>query len=201
MFQKKKKEVEPEQLSEKDIKNLKEKLVKDKKTEQTDDLSIKDLKISELLPQNYNNVIVTIFEGYHTLQLPSDMEKGKFKTWRKSAGGMFGRDVLAFSRGKKHGKYLLLKGKGERKIVRLIEDDELYLFKHLRLVKGIVKDKPYMLLRNLTDDEKLTGTVRYIKQNSEHEKLDETISVEPPLIEKDENDYDSPATSVSLFDE
>jgi hypothetical protein len=200
MFQKKvKEEEEPTSLTEKEIKSLKDKLTE--KSENLDDLKIKDLKMNDLIPQVYNNVVITIMDGYSTLDLPYGMDRGKFKTFQKSAGGAFHRDVLNFSRGKKHGKYLLVEGKNERKIVRLIEDEELTAFKSLRLVKGILKDKPYMVLKNLMPDEKLTGVGRYIKENSEHDEVEETININIPVINSEDDDFESHTSSVSLFDE
>lgn len=199
MFQKKKKEEEPIQLTEKEIQEIKKKLT-DKQND-PENLEVKDLDISQLVPQFYNDVVISIFEGYHTLFLPSNMEKGKFRTFRRSAGGIFSKDVLNFSREKDHGKYLLLEGKGERKIVRLIEDEELTMFKHLKLVKGILKDKPYMILKNLDEKEKLSSTGRYIKENSELEEVEETINIEPHVIAEEDDEYNSNTSSVSLFDE
>lgn len=199
MFQKKKKEEEQVQLTEKEIQDLKKKL--NSKETDIDAINVTDLKMSDIIPQSYNDVIVNIIDGYHTLYLPEGMEKGKFRTWRRSAGGMYSKDVLAFSRGKEHGKYVLIEKKGERKIVRLIEDEELSLFKHLKLVKGIVKDKPYMIFKNLQENEKLTSTVRYIKENSEHKEGEEVINIVTQINENDDDDYDTNTSSVSLFDE
>jgi hypothetical protein len=199
MFQKKIEEEKVQELTEKEIQKLKEKLGKN--DDELDDIKIKDLKISDIIPQSYNDVIITIMDGYHTLHLPPTMEKGKFKTWRKSAGGMFSKDVLNFSRKKEHGKYVLIEGRGERKIVRLIEDEELNEFKHFKLVKGIVKDKPYMILKKLSPGEKLTNTRRYIKENSEHVEIEETINITPQMLSNSDDDYDTNVSSVSLFDE
>jgi len=130
------------------------------------------------------------------------MDGPKFKTFRKSNGGVFNRDVLAYKRGKEYGKYVLIEGNRERKIVRLIEDEELLLFQTLRLVKGIVKDKPYMLLRKLGEKEKLTSSGRYIeKENSEHDIEVEPMVITPQVIAGDDEDIDITTTSVSLFDE
>jgi len=85
--------------------------------------------------------------------------------------------------------------------VRLIEDEELTAFKSLRLVKGILKDKPYMVLKNLMPDEKLTGVGRYIKENSEHDEVEETININIPVINSEDDDFESHTSSVSLFDE
>lgn len=199
MFQQNNKEEEIVRLSEKEIQTYKKKIAK--KQNDPDNLEIKDLKINEIIPQVYNNVIITIFEGYHTLFLPDGMDKHKFKTFKKSPGGIFSKDVLNFSRGKKQGQYLLLSVEGQRKIIRLVENDEISMFKHLKLIKGILKDTPYMILRELEENDNLTNSLRYIKENSEHEEIDEVISITPQISSSVDDDCDSPISSVSLFDE
>jgi len=90
MFQKKvKEEEEPTSLTEKEIKSLKDKLTE--KSENLDDLKIKDLKMNDLIPQVYNNVVITIMDGYSTLDLPYGMDRGKFKTFQKSRKVPFSR--------------------------------------------------------------------------------------------------------------
>ena len=199
MFQKKKVESVPEPLTEKEIQKIKDKL---NEKEDLSDLKIKDLKIEELFPQFVNNVTVTIENGRQTLYLPEGMDKGKFKTFRKSKGGMFAKDVMNFGRGNEHGKYVLIEGKGERKIVRLIEDEELFLFQTFKLVSGIIKDKPFMLLKNLQDGQNYTSSGRYIEKiNSEELENEETMNVNPQVTAELEDDHDSTGSSVSLFDE
>lgn len=199
MFQKKKvEEIELAPLTEKEIKTLKDKLT-DK--EEFDNLNIKDLDIKDLIPQSINAVIVNKLNDKHCLILPDNMDGGKFKTWRKSRGGMFNKDVLNYLRRNEHGKYILIEGNGERKIVRLIEDDELLLFQTLRLIKGIVKDKPYMLLRNLNPGEKLTCDGRYIEKDSEHKEEIGSMNIVPQVKVEDDDDHDPITSSVSLFDE
>lgn len=169
--------------------------------EKLDNLDIKDLDIKDIIPQSFNGTIVTVMNDKHTLQLPIGMDGPKFKTFRKSNGGVFNRDVLAWKRGKEHGKYVFIEGNGERKIVRIIEDDEMLFFQSLKLIKGIVKDKPYMLLRNLKPGDKLTSTGEYIvKENSEHE-IEVPEMIVTPQVKVEDDDHDVPTTSVSLFDE
>jgi len=185
-------------LTEKDIQTIKEKLTE---KEKLDNLDIKDLDMKDLVPQSFNGTVVFVLDDKHVIFLPVGMDGPKFKTFRKSNGGVFNRDVLAWKRGKEHGKYLLIEGHGERKIVRLIEDEELLLFKTLKLIKGIVKDKPYMLVRNLEFGGKLTSDGRYIeKENSEHDD-DVPEMVVTPQVKVVEEDHDVATTSVSLFDE
>jgi len=197
MFQKKVVIPEPIPLTAKDIKNLKTKL---SEKEDLSELKIKDLDMSDLLPQSLNGVIILEHEGRHCLDMPFMMDGAKFKTWRKSKGGLFNLDAIKYLRGHEYGKYLLIEGSGKRKIVRLIEDEELLMFKTLKLLNGMVKDKPFMLVKNLAPGEKLTTSERYIKKNSEHEEVEDEMKIQPTVI-KPEADHESNTTSVSLFDE
>jgi len=169
--------------------------------ENLENLNIKDLDIADLIPQAFNGTVVSVLDDKHVIYLPDGMDGAKFKTFRKSNGGVFNRDVLAWRRGKEHGKYLLIEGNGERKIVRLIEDEEMLLFQTFKLIKGIVKDIRYMLLRNLAPGDKLTSTGRYIvKENSEHE-IEVPEMIVTPQVKVEDDGPDVATTSVSLFDE
>jgi hypothetical protein len=200
MFQKKKIIIpEPEPLTKNDIKKIKDKLTKDEKLE---NLNIKDLEIKDIIPQSFNGTIITIMDGLHLLWLGEKMDEPKYRTFlRKSKGGIFNKDVLAYRRGNPHGDYVLIEGNGERKIVRLIEDEEILSFKSVHLIHGIIKDKPYMLLRNLESKDKLIFVGRYIeKENSEHgSKVEEMI--EAPQVKAEGKGHNSITSSVSLFDE
>jgi len=201
MFQKKKEVIpEPEPLTEDDILKLKAKLKA--KEKEAEELKIKDLNIEDLVPQNFGEIAVNIEDGRHCIMMKDTMHQDKYKTFRKSKGGMFSRDSLAYSRGKNHGKYLLIEGNGERKIIRLIDDEELLLFQTLKLIHGILKDKPYMLLKNLEEDQKIIGFTEYIKKNSEHDEImeQEVMNINPTSVEIDD-DHESIGSSVSLFDD
>jgi len=201
MFQKKKEEIpEPIPLTIKDIQNIKDKLTEKDKNEDFE-LKIKDLKMSDILPQSLGEVVILVNGKEHCLVLSDGMNGDKYRTFRKSRGGIFSRDSLAYHRGKKYGKYLLIEGGNERKIVRLIEDDELLLFQTLKLIHGIVKDKPFMLLKKLEENQNLTSTREYIKKNSEYEEeIDDMININPTSVEI-EDDHESIVSSISLFDE
>jgi hypothetical protein len=200
MFQKKKETLpEPEPLTESDIKKLKEKLAQKEKEEE--ELKIKNLKIEDLLPQNFGEVTISLHNNKHCVIMKETMNQDKFKTFKKSKGGMFLRDSLAYSRGKDCGKYLLIEGNNERKIVRLIEDEELLLFQIRKLIHGIIKDKPYMLLKKLESRQKLTSETEYIKQNSEHEEIVEEVMNVNVTSVKIDDDHISTGSSVSLFDD
>lgn len=199
MFRKKKiEEPIPEPLTEKEIRNLKDKL---QEKEDLSNLKIKDLKMSEIIPQGFKNCVINLDDnGKHMLYATEELTGDKFKTFRKSNGGVFNKDVINFTRDKENGKYVLIEGKGERKIVRLIEDNEILLFQTLKLINGIIKDKPYMILRKLQERENLTNTVKYIEKTSGHDEVEEVMNTVPLVIEEEE-DHETNTTSVSLFDE
>jgi len=132
-------------------------------------LSIKDLQISDIVPNVIDNVVITVKEQRCEKHLPSNMSGEKFGFWKKGRGGVFYKDVIKFLMGKECGKYVLLEGEGEKSISRLIEDDEIEVFALLKLIDGKIKDKPYMVLRNINEGESLIKTERNIEQIIEEE--------------------------------
>lgn len=195
----KKKEVEPEiiPLTETEIKILKLKL-----TEKEDsNLSVKDLSMEQIIPQSFKQGVINLIDGKHTLFLAENIDGDKFKTFRKSKAGRFNEDVLNFSRDKDHGKYLLIENKEKREIVRLIEDDEILLYQTLKLINGIIKDKPYMSIRELGPSDKLTNSKRYIKEKNDEIPITSESEFIPPPSPTLEDDHEVHATSVSLFNE
>jgi len=164
-------------------------------------LKIKDLSINQIIPNTINDIAITIESNCHTLYLPDNFNGDRFRTFKRSRGGMFSKDVLNFSRGFKHGKYLLILNDTEKMIVRLIEDEELLMFQNLKLIDGILKDKSYMLLKTLQRGDKLTSTKRYIvKINSDDDAEVEVMNVNLPVPSKVEDDQDYTTRSISLFD-
>ena len=162
---------------------------------------IKDLSLEKLIPQLFDDAAVTIINNHHMLFLNIDMSGDKYKTFKKSIGGIFSKDLLNFSRNKLHGKYILIEGEGKRIVARLIENEEVLLFQTYHLIHGLIKDKPYMQLKKLHQGEKLSNSGRYIKQrNSEHESVKDDVKINPQVKAVDEdNKFDT--ISVSLFDE
>jgi hypothetical protein len=164
-------------------------------------LKVKDLSINQLIPNTIYDVAINIEKGHHTIYFPVNFNGDRFKTFRKSRGGMFSKDVLNFSRGFKHGKYLLILNDTEKIIVRLIEDEEMSMFQSLKLVDGIIKDKSYMLLKTLQRGDKLTDTKKYIdKINSDDVEEVEVMNVNLPVQSTVEDDHDYTIRSISLFD-
>ena len=100
--------------------------IKDNKSQEVDDnnLSIKDLNINEIVPNVVENVIIHVFDNRCQLNLPSNMTGFDFKKWKNGRGGIFSKDLNDFLFGKNDNQYVLLKSEKERKIIRLINDNE-----------------------------------------------------------------------------
>lgn len=128
------------------------------------DLKVRDLEIKDIMPNVIQDVIIIINNGTQELHTPSNMIGEKFKKWLKDRGGIFSKDVNRYNKGKKHGKYALLQSKDTKTIIRLIEDDELMAFDFLKLIHGKIKDKPFMILKTVDNDKKLTCFERYIEK-------------------------------------
>lgn len=163
-------------------------------TEEELNYNIKDLKIEEIYPNSIDNVIVNIINGESITLLPSNMSSDNFRKWVKGRGGIFKKDITKFSKGKPTGRYILIEGKEERKIVRLIEDDEIKLFESQGLIDGKIKDKPYMLIRSLKPEQNLTSLDRYINDipdiiEEPEEETNETPENMPPRIEEDSESH------------
>lgn len=195
----KKKEIEPEiiPLTDVEIKTLKTKL----NEKEVSNLSIKDLNIEDIIPQSFRQGIINVLDGNHVLFLNETIDGEKFKTFRKSKAGRFNEDVLNFTRNKSHGKYLLIENKSKKEIVRLIDDEEILLYQTLKLINGIIKDKPYMTLRKLEASDKLTNSKRYIKEKNDDLHILSDSELIPSLSPELEEDHESHVTSVSLFNE
>jgi hypothetical protein len=132
-------------------------------------LSIKDLQITDIVPNVIDDVVVTIKEQRCEKYLPHNMPGEKFGFWKKGRGGIFYKDIVKSLAGKTAGKYVLLEGDGKKIIARLIEEHEAEIFYLLELIDGKIKDKPYMILRTIAEGEGLTKTERYIDQVVEEE--------------------------------
>ena len=87
-----------------------------------------------------------------------------------------------------------MEGEGERTILRLIEDDEFPAFEIKKLVDGKVKDKAYMILRTLKENEPLISSSRYIEEIIE-EEIEQSETQDMPH----DADEDSLIQSMKLF--
>ena len=164
---------------------------------ENDDFNVKDLSIEELIPNVFDNCIITVFEGHHTLDMPMTMTGMAFTNWMKTKAGIFSKDVFRYTHNKLQGKYVLYEGHDKKFIARLINEDELLIFESLKLIDGYFKDVPYMILKNLKNDESLTNAKRYIEVIPD-DVQDHVVMVPDPLRDDDET---ATYNSVSLFNE
>jgi hypothetical protein len=177
-----------------------------KSVENTDEevnYKLKDLKMSQLIPNIIDNYLVTILDGHHTIIMPSNITGMQFKAWSQGKGGIFSKDVLKHALNKKTPKYILFKTNELNCIIRIIEEDEQEYFESLKLIDGKIKDKPYMILKNLRSGEKLSNTNRYIDEKDIIHEDDMQISISDTqkIPRDDESSDDSYVKSISLFNE
>jgi hypothetical protein len=173
----------------------------DIQSEELNDYTIKDLTIDEIVPNVIDDFIVTIFEDHHTIFLPSTTTGIQFKVWNRGRGGVFSKDVLKHTQKKKTGQYIIIKGNEVRCIARLITEEEQSLFGSLKLIDGKIKDIPYMILKNLKEDEKLISTRKY-KEYIEKDIINEEVMIKPSSTKiMPDDDYDHHTGSISLFTE
>ena len=154
--------------------------------------TLRNLDLNEICPNFVDGVVISMEEGKRRLDLPSGMSSDIFRKWLSGKGGIFSKDVFHFLKGDTSAKYILMEGEGERTILRLIEDEEFPDFETRKLVDGKVKDKAYMTLRTLKEEESLTTSSRYIVESPE-------IIESEPLDIPHQNDEDSLAQSMQLF--
>ncbi|MFA5152818.1 MAG: hypothetical protein WC554_09685 [Clostridia bacterium] len=170
---------------------------KQTENQENNDFSVKDLSIEELIPNTFDNCIVTIFEGHHTLDMPVTMTGMVFSNWLKTKGGIFSKDVFRHTHNKLTvGKYVLFNGYNKKFIARLITEDERLLFESLNLIDGYFKDVPYMILKYLDKDHNLTSVKRYIIETEELQN-EVVVPIIIPLDEEEPIVYNS----VSLFND
>ena len=160
--------------------------------------TVTDVNIVELIPNVIDNIMVTMYEGFHTVVLPLNVNNLIFRNWHKGKGGVFSRDVVKYSQGKTPGKYILLQGLTLNCVARIISDEELDTFKSLKLVDGQIKDRPYMILKHLEEGEKLNGSQKYLNEISlAHEEAEVMYA----NVQHEDDDFESHAGSISLFSE
>lgn len=156
--------------------------------------TLRNLEISEICPNVIDNVIVSLGDDKKAVKsLPPSMNNEAFKKWVKGKGGIFAKDINRFYNNKISGRYILLEGEGERTILRIIEDEELLSFEQNKLVDGRIKDMPYMILKNLDNDESLSTTSRYIIER------DDLIEEESQPQNMPHDESEDPSQSMKLF--
>jgi len=161
--------------------------------------TISDININQIIPNVIDNFLVTIFEGHHTIFLPLNITGTQFRNWYKGKGGVYSKDVLNVSLNRPAGKYVQIKSKEFNCIVRLISEEEELNFKTLKLVDGQIKDRPYMILKNIKDGEGLTSTLRYLAEKEATEE--DTIFMVASNKITQEDDINHHIGSISLFTE
>lgn len=159
-------------------------------------LKIRDIELKELIPNSIDGVVVNIVDGRHTIFLPNEFGKEKFRKWMNGRGGVFSKDIHTNNINNTDPRYVLLIDEDETFISRLIKDEELEAFSVLKLIDGKIKDKPFMILRKIQNGEKLTSTRRYIKENEEMDSNPEVINT-TNIPQEDEANY----STHSLFGE
>ena len=166
--------------------------MKENKLVELKDCNVKDIDIKDLVPNVIDNVIINIVDDAHTIFLPPDMTSMQFSNFTNSKGGTFSKDVLRYTKGKPHGKYVLVEQAETDLILRLIEEEEWLKFQVAGLMHGIVKDTPYMLLKEVKKGEPYTTT-----------KVNKIIVEEIPEVDDNEDmvsDDELPLTNMPLFE-
>jgi len=173
---------------------------KQENLEESNDL-IKDIDIREIIPNIIDNYLIAILDNHHTVVIPMHITGSHFKVWKKSRGGIFSRDVLNYTLNISHGNYVYIKTKTLNCIARIISEDEELTFKTLKLVDGQIKDRPYMILKKLNEDEKFINTQKY---TNEKEIEDENTIPTPVLTlnkPSQDDDFEYRVGSISLLKE
>ena len=164
-------------------------------------LSIKDVKIKDLIPNAIEDVIIAFINDEVQLHFGKDLSGERFKKWKNGRGGVFYQDVKNWKNKKNHGNYVILNGNGEdRTIARLIEEEEVETFDMLKLIDGKIKDKPYMKFRVIGEGEKLTKSDRYIEKSNEDMASEYKIILPNHIASNDEVNTDQEG-NVSLFND
>jgi hypothetical protein len=176
-------------------------MIENKNTQEPEEINVNitDINIKRLIPNMIDDFIVTVYEDHHTIFMPMNSTGTNFKIWKKGKGGVFSKDVLNFSLDKSHGNYVMIKGAGINCIARLIDEDEEIFFKTNKLIDGQIKDKSFMIFKDLNIDNRINTTNEYI--NERDVEPDENLYI-PNVIKKttnDEDDFEHHKGSISLF--
>lgn len=162
---------------------------------------VKDLNLEDLVPTIIDGVAVSIVNGRREISLPDHMNGDKFRTWKKRRGGAFYKDVFEFTRGRDHGKYVMVTGEDLEYVIRLIEDEELEEFQARHLVHGKIKDKSFMILHNNSEtDENGEAEDGYIHENNQEDNESEHLMIVKPTNISPDDEETGSAKSISLFD-
>jgi len=201
MFQKKKKPEIIPQLSELELASYKTEL--SNKEDNLSYVKISDIDIKDLLPLSFEDVLVSIEDGLHVLYLSDVMTGDKYRSFKRKRGYVFNKDVLNYSRNKKSGKYVLIQTSSNKKVVRLVEDDELSDLKHFKLIDGIIKDMPYIIMQTYDKDTEIYSYTRDFNSLLPFINDEESVICNVPITTNKDNDedYEPVSSSISLFDD
>ena len=162
-------------------------------------LTVLDVNINEITPNVINEYTVNILDGHHTVIIPMNTNGMQFRAWHKGKGGIFSKDVLNYSLGLPHGKYVVINGHKLNCIARIISEDEELHFRTMKLVDGQIKDRPYMILKHLLENEPLSSVRGYVNEKGTH--FEEIEYIPETKITSEDEEIDHPIRSISLFTE
>jgi len=166
--------------------------MKEVKKIESEDYSVSDININELIPNVINNVVINVIDGKHTIFLPGDMTSMQFSNFTNGKGGIFSKDVLHYTKGLPYGKYILVEREETNLICRLIEEEEWLKFQVAGLLNGTIKDLPYMILKEVAKNESLVSTkAQPLMIVEDLDLVDETEEIDPDEL---------PAANIPLFD-
>lgn len=162
---------------------------------------VKDLNLEDLVPTIIDGVTISIVDGRREISLPDSMNGDKFRTWKKRRGGAFYKDVFELTRGRDHGKYVMVTGEDLEYVIRLIDEEEIEEFQARRLVHGKIKDKSFMILHNNSEiPENEENEDGYIDENNQEDNQNEHLMIVKPTNIAPDDEETGSAKSISLFD-
>lgn len=160
------------------------------------DCKITEISIKDLLPNVVNNVLININEGKHTVVLSPEMSGLGYKNWLKSKGGIFSKDVRNFVFNKNESNYVIYENSSSKLVLRMINEIEFLNFESKRLVDGYLKDVPYMLFKDLNNEQLTTYKFEKILPILEEEL--EVVMSENNHVESEETNI---VGNISLFED
>lgn len=161
---------------------------------------VKDIDFKELIPNIIDNYFVTIYENHHTIFLPINHTGVHFKAWMRGKGGIFSKDVKDYSFNQPHGKYVLIKNNEIKCIARIISEGEELHFKSMKLVDGKIKDRPYMILKMLEQNESHVSTKLNFNSGNINDLEEEREYISDHRNIDNNEDYEQHKGSISLID-
>jgi hypothetical protein len=147
-----------------------------------ENVSIKNLTISQIIPNIIDNVIINIVNNKREIRLPKDMSGYKLSEWMQGRGGIFSRDIKSYINGTPNGNYFLLE---EDKIIRVLEDNEIESSNNI--IDGKINNKYYTIIRKIKNGEGLTQS----NKKEEMEEIESPKIIINPYISSNSGDSDN----------